>query len=194
MKTWVSLCACIRGHCSLSQCLPLVCGSIGMLDLSILLTYWAATGRQKYPAMQPHHTIPYISDIGADDLKPLFIACSILSTAPFAVWYSTQRWRRVFREYPKPRRIIKAVVALNMLSAIVGSLALCLLAGFDIVGHKFIHDPLLLVFIVAYICFGVFTCIEYHGTGKLTVNEESSHLQPQIDRRDCFGSAITTRS
>jgi hypothetical protein len=164
-----------------------------MLDLSILLTYWAATGRQKYPAMQPHHTIPYISDIGADDLKPLFITCSILSTAPFAVWYTAQR-RSVFKDFPKPQRLIKAAIILNMISTIVGSLSLCLLAGFDIVGYKTIHDPLLLVFIVAYICFAIFTCVEYHGIGRLAGRpKQSLCLWWQVDPKDWSVSETTGR-
>lgn len=66
--------------------LPFPCGkkadkTLQATLLSLLLT-WVGTGRPHY--VSQNGSIPYISDVGADFLKPLFITgCSITAVAFF---------------------------------------------------------------------------------------------------------------
>ena len=59
--------------------------------LAMLIT-WLAQGRPKYPTMDGK--IAYISDIGADILKPLFIVDCCVTAIGFILTLVVERWLR----------------------------------------------------------------------------------------------------
>lgn len=52
-----------------------------------MLITWLVEGRPIYPSMETGQTIAYISDLGAQGLKPLFIAGSAVSVVCLLVSY-----------------------------------------------------------------------------------------------------------
>ena len=57
-----------------------------------MLITWAAQGRPIY--VSENGTIPFISDIGADILKPLFIAGGAITAVSFFLALLIERWLR----------------------------------------------------------------------------------------------------
>ena len=57
-----------------------------------MLITWLASGRPKYPSMEG--SIAYISDVGADILKPLFVAGCAVTGVSFFLSLSIERWLR----------------------------------------------------------------------------------------------------
>lgn len=59
--------------------------------LAMLIT-WLASGRPKYVSQEG--SIAYISDVGADVLKPLFITGCVITGVSFFLSLSIERWLR----------------------------------------------------------------------------------------------------
>jgi hypothetical protein len=57
-----------------------------------MIVTWAAQGRPIYSS--ENGTIPYISDIGADILKPLFIVGGSITAVCFFLSLVIERWLR----------------------------------------------------------------------------------------------------
>ena len=63
-------------------CVPIFTAFVWLSTLLAMLITWFATGRPHYVTMDG--SVPYISDIGADILKPLFVVgCSITGVGFF---------------------------------------------------------------------------------------------------------------
>lgn len=60
--------------------------------LLAMLVTWLAQGRPKYVSQDG--SIAYISDVGADILKPLFVVGSIITGLSFFFALSIERWLR----------------------------------------------------------------------------------------------------
>ena len=57
-----------------------------------MLITWLASGRPKYVSQDGK--IAYISDVGADILKPLFVAACAITGVSFFLSLSIERWLR----------------------------------------------------------------------------------------------------
>ena len=62
--------------------------------LLVMLIVWELEGRHHYASMSPKQTIAYISDIGAQGLKPLFIAGCSVTTVFLDLSFASERWLR----------------------------------------------------------------------------------------------------
>ncbi|KZT21674.1 hypothetical protein NEOLEDRAFT_1040832, partial [Neolentinus lepideus HHB14362 ss-1] len=136
------------------------CGTL----LAMIIT-WAAQGKPIY--VSEDGTIPYISDIGADILKPLFVTgCSITAVA-FFLSLVCERWlRHSGRLIADMREREKIFSILAILGSFIGGCGLILLSIFDTKRHSSLHRVFLLVFIVGVALSAIFTIAEYRWISK----------------------------
>jgi len=73
---------------------PIISGLCWLGLLLGLLIHWTSTGEPHYPSMESYQQIAYISDIGAQTLKPLFIAGSCVTTIFLDLSFVSERWLR----------------------------------------------------------------------------------------------------
>jgi Frag1/DRAM/Sfk1 family len=143
-----------------------------------LLIHWATTGKPYYPSMDPNASIAYISDVGAQSLKPLFIAGSVVTTIFLDASFISERYLRHSGSLvPNTSAFQKTMSGLSMAFAVIGTAGLILLSIFDTLRHPTLHDIFLLLFMVGYIFSAVFICVEYQRLGIRTSSALPS--QPQ---------------
>lgn len=119
-----------------------------------------------YPSESRNQHIAYISDVGAFELKPLFIAGSCVTTIFLDLSFASERWlRHRGRLAPNTSTFEKVLSALSIVFAICGTAGLILLSIFDTYHHPRIHDGCLLLFIAGYVISAIFICIEYQRLG-----------------------------
>lgn len=134
--------------------------------LVAMLVYWAATGKPHYSTMSEGQNIPYISDIGADVLKPMFIAMSAVTVVTFDLAFLFERWlRHTNKLHPNTSNWQKFYSVCATVAAIVGAAGLILLTIFDCKNHNTLHNIFLCVFIGGYIISAIFICWEYQRLG-----------------------------
>lgn len=127
--------------------------------------------------------VPYISDIGADILKPLFIVGCCFTGVGFVLSLTVERILRhngryvvlfratypktysgLFRLVPNMRRREKVFSILAIISAIVGGAGLILLSIFDTKRHTTLHRLFLLIFMLGVAFSALFTIVEVHNS------------------------------
>ncbi|KAK4155444.1 Frag1/DRAM/Sfk1 family-domain-containing protein [Chaetomidium leptoderma] len=146
---------------------PILAGAVWLATLLALLLYWAVSANQThYGSMAASQHIAYISDVGASDLKPLFITGCVLTTVLLDLSLALDRWlRHRGRLAPNTTRGEKALSWLTILCAVVGTAGLILLSVFDTARHPQLHNIFLLFFIAGYVLSAVFICWEYQRLG-----------------------------
>ncbi|KAK8041148.1 Frag1/DRAM/Sfk1 family protein [Apiospora phragmitis] len=132
-----------------------------------LLIHWIVnTHRVKYPSMQGDQTIAYISDVGAAELKPLFVTGCIITTIFLDLSFGADRWlRHRGRLVPNVSVTEKVLSGLTIFFAFIGTVGLTCLSGFDTAHYHTLHDIFLLLFIAGYLLSAVFICWEYQRLG-----------------------------
>ncbi|KAI4842564.1 putative FK506 suppressor Sfk1 [Aureobasidium sp. EXF-8845] len=146
--------------------LPLIAAAVWLATLLGMLGTWLARGSPRYVSMEPGQTIAYISDIGATNLQPLFIAGSAVSVVIFDVCFVSERWlRHKGRLAHNTSTTQKVLSGFACAFAIIGAIGLILLTILDTVDHPTAHDICLVVFIVGYIISAIFACAEYQRLG-----------------------------
>jgi hypothetical protein len=134
-----------------------------------LLISWNVNGRPRYRSMENDQDIAYISDVGADKLKPLFIAGSCVTTIFLDLSFLSERWlRHRGRLAANVSTIEKVLSGLSMAFALLGTIGLILLSIFDTRSHHTLHDVFLLFFILGYVVSAIFICWEYQRLGAST--------------------------
>ena len=132
--------------------------------LSMLVT-WLAQGREQYESMEGR--IAYISDIGANFLKPLFVTGCSITAVCFFLSLIIERWlRRSGRLIKTMRRRERVYAILAIISSFIGGVGLILLSVFDTARHSSLHRLFLLIFMVGVILSAIFTVIEYRWISK----------------------------
>lgn len=112
--------------------------------------------------MSENATIPYISNVGAHMLKPLFITGCALTTIFFDLSFAADRWLRHTRRLaPNTSTGEKVLKSLTIVFAVVGTAGLILLSVFDTWRHNILHNIFLGLFIGGYILSAIFICWEY---------------------------------
>ena len=143
-----------------------------------MLLHWIIdTHRRHYPSMQEGASIAYISDIGAQKLKPLFIAGSTVVVVTLDLSFFAERWLRHRGRLVRNQSTgEKTLAILSIIFAVAGAAGLILLSIFDTYHHKKLHDGFLLLFIGGYWLSAVFTCWEYQrlGISMSTVTQQAS--------------------
>lgn len=160
---------------------PVVAAIVWFGTLWAMLITWLAQSRPRYDTMDGK--IPYISDIGADILKPLFVASCAVTAIGFFLSLFVERWLRhsgrsvcleplcivlldrrdnyyMNRLVPNMRRRERVCGTLAVLGSVLGGAGLILLSVFDTKKHQTAHRLFLLVFIVGVGLSAIFTVVE----------------------------------
>ncbi|CAJ2507853.1 Uu.00g090390.m01.CDS01 [Anthostomella pinea] len=147
---------------------PIISGVVWLATLLGLLLHWIIdTHRKIYGSEDGGQTIAYISDVGAAELKPLFVAGCIITTIFLDLAFACDRLlRHNGRLVPNTSVGEKVLSGLSIVFAIIGTFGLCLLSGFDTAHYPTLHDIFLLLFIAGYLISAVFICWEYQRLGK----------------------------
>ncbi|KAJ7593408.1 Frag1/DRAM/Sfk1 [Mycena floridula] len=145
--------------------IPILGAFIWFSTLLAMLLTWACTGKPHYVSEEGN--IPYISDIGADILKPLFIVgCSITAVCFFLSLF-IERWlRHSGRLMPNMRTRERVFGSLAVLGAFIGGAGVILLSIFDTKRHTSLHRLFLLIFMLGVALSALFSVIEYRWISK----------------------------
>lgn len=136
---------------------------LGML-LAMLID-WLAIGHP-YPSMGQNQHVAYISDVGAFELKPLFIAGSSVTTVFLVLSFIAERWlRHTGRLARNTSALQKILSGFSIVFGIAGAAGLILLSIFDSYRHPHMHDGFLLLFIGGFVISAIFLCAEYQRLG-----------------------------
>ncbi|KAH6648907.1 Frag1/DRAM/Sfk1 family protein [Truncatella angustata] len=146
---------------------PVISGAMWLTTLLGLLLHWIIdTHRTHYDSMGPDQRIAYISDVGAAELKPLFVAGCIITTIFLDLSFGADRWlRHKGRLVPNTTVTEKVLAGLTIVFAIAGTVGLTCLSGFDTAHYPRLHDIFLAVFIGGYLISAIFICWEYQRMG-----------------------------
>ncbi|KAK4164908.1 putative frag1 dram sfk1 family protein [Cladorrhinum sp. PSN259] len=147
---------------------PILAGTIWLGTLLGLLLYWIVSAdRVHYPSMDERQKIAYISDVGAANLKPLFVAGCVLTTIFLDISFLSDRWlRHKGRLVPNTTTGEKVLSGLTIFFAVIGTVGLILLSIFDTARHQKLHNVFLLLFIAGYVLSAIFICWEYQKLGQ----------------------------
>jgi hypothetical protein len=131
-----------------------------------MLATWNAEGKPIYASFDPGQTIAYISDVGAEGLKPLFIAGCVVTTVFLDLSFSAERWLRHRGRLARNTTTSEKVLSsLSIVFAIIGTIGLICLSIFDTLRHPRLHDVFLLLFIAGYVVSAILLCWEYQRLG-----------------------------
>jgi len=145
---------------------PLFSSLVWLSMMIAMLTTWTSQGHPHYASMDETQKIAYISDIGAQRLKPLFVAMSAVTVVSFDLAFLLERYlRHTGKLTPNTSVWQKLYSTLSILFAIAGAAGLILLAVFDTVHHPRLHQVFLGVFIGGYVISAIFICWEYQRLG-----------------------------
>lgn len=145
---------------------PVFSAFVWLAMLITMLAVWSVEGYPKYSSMDATQDIAYISDIGAQGLRPLFIAMSAVTVVSFDVVFIAERWlRHTGRLTPNTSIWQKVYSICSVIAAIGGAAGLILLSIFDTVHHPKLHNGFLVLFIGGYIISAIFVCWEYQRLG-----------------------------
>lgn len=145
---------------------------LGML-LGMLL-WWVCSGSPILPSMSEttgskhhrHQTIAYISDVGAFNLKPLFISMSAVMVVFLNASFLCERWlRHNGKLAPNTSAVQKGLSIGSIIFAMAGGAGIILLSIFDTYRHPTLHDVFLGVFIIGYVISAILVCAEYQRLG-----------------------------
>jgi len=146
--------------------LPLVSAIIWLAMILTMFLYWYLGGKPRYVSEEVGQHIAYISDVGADTLKPLFIAMGSASVIIFDVGFILERWlRHSGKLVHYTSRLQRFLAGASIFFALLGAVGLILLSIFDTKRHKTLHDLFLAFFIGGYVISAVFILIEYARLG-----------------------------
>ncbi|KAJ5585295.1 uncharacterized protein N7459_005095 [Penicillium hispanicum] len=135
--------------------------------LIAMIATWARDGEPVYAGIMDNgQTIAYISDVGAEGAKPLFIVGSVITVVFLDLAFLSERWlRHAGQLVPNKGIFDKACAILSIFFAIAGALGLILLSIFDTKRHPNMHDGFLIMFIVGYLISAILICAEYLRLG-----------------------------
>jgi hypothetical protein len=134
-----------------------------------LLIHWNVDGKPHYASMDPTQHIAYISDVGAQSLKPLFIAGSVVTTIFLDLSFLSERFLRHQGRLARNTSITQKILSwLSIAAAVVGTVGLICLSIFDTLRHPSLHDVFLVLFIAGYVVSAIFICAEYQRLGIRT--------------------------
>lgn len=130
-----------------------------------MMITWLAQGQPVYTSMSGHQTIAYISDIGADMLKPLFVTGGALTGLFFFLSLLSMRPNHALVNTKQ-----KILDLLSVISGFVGGVCLMLLAVFDTKRHTSLHRLFLFLFMLGVVFSAIFTTL-VHGALRKTFTQ-----------------------
>ncbi|KAJ4344741.1 uncharacterized protein N0V89_012485 [Didymosphaeria variabile] len=145
---------------------PIFSSLVWLAMLIAMLTTWTSQGSPHYSSMDPSQRIAYISDVGAQGLKPLFIAMSAVTVVSLDLAFIFERWlRHTGKLAPNTSIWQKLYSIISIIASIAGAAGLILLSIFDTLRHPHLHDGFLVLFLAGYIISAIFICWEYQRLG-----------------------------
>lgn len=148
------------------QVLPIISGLVWLGMLLGMFLHWVITDNMRRYEPMMKGDIPFISHIGALELKPLFIVGCVLTSVFLDSSFLAERWlRHRGRLVPNGSLGEKILVGLTIFFAFVGTVGLILLSIFDTKRHNDLHNIFLALFIIGYLLSAVFICWEYQRLG-----------------------------
>ncbi|KXG45357.1 Frag1/DRAM/Sfk1 [Penicillium griseofulvum] len=145
---------------------PLISACMWLSMLISMLVIWVNEGKPHYASMDDGQTIAYISDVGAQHLKPLFVAGSAVTVVFLDLAFLSERWLRHSGQLASNKgRLDKTCAILSIFFAIAGAAGLILLSVFDTLRHPKKHDGFIALFIAGYVISAILVCIEYLRIG-----------------------------
>ena len=131
-----------------------------------MLKTWLAQSQPAYPSFNPGQRIAYISDIGAQGLKPLFIAGSAVTTLFLDLSFAAERYlRHNGKLAPNTTGAEKVLSGVAIGFAVAGTAGRVLLSSFDTLRYPRLHDGFLLLFMAGYVLSAGCVCAEYQRLG-----------------------------
>lgn len=168
-----------------------------LATLITMLVVWNVQTPKKphYPSMAPDQTIAYISDIGAQGLKPLFITGCVITSIFLDLSLLTERWLRHSGRLAKNQTMIEKVVSwLSILAAAAGTVGLIGLSVRDTLRYPTEHVQFLAAFIIGYVISAIFVCWEYQRLGIRKSSFTLQHHLNQTNERTDFREHRILRS
>ncbi|KAJ5748081.1 uncharacterized protein N7511_009777 [Penicillium nucicola] len=145
---------------------PLVSACMWVAMLIAMLVTWVVVGKPHYASMDDGQNIAYISDVGAQGLKPLFVAGSVVTVVFLDLGIISERWlRHAGQLVPNKGKLDKACAIASIFFAIAGAAGLILLSCFDTLRHPKLHDGFIALFIAGYVISAILICVEYLRIG-----------------------------
>lgn len=142
------------------------------------MIYWQTTSQPHYTSMDAAQSIPYISDIGASTLKPLFITGSAITTISVDLSLLSERWLRhrghLTNNYTQTEKRLSIA---SIVCGVIGGLGLLFLSIFDTARYATVHNICLFVFMAGYIASATCSCWEYQSLGS---RQCSSSFSPSL--------------
>jgi hypothetical protein len=127
--------------------IPLVSAALWLGCILALLIHWNNVGRPIYSTFQPGQTIAYISDVGAEDYKGVFVGVGTASVVIFDLAFLAERWLRHNGRLTRNTTTGQKILAgFSIAFAFLGALGLILLTIFDVKHHKGLHDTFIAFF------------------------------------------------
>ncbi|KAJ2977551.1 hypothetical protein NUW58_g7777 [Xylaria curta] len=147
---------------------PIFSGLVWLGTLLGLFLHWVIdTNQMRYPSMEDGQTIAFISDVGAAELKPLFVVGCVLTTIFLDASFISDRWlRHRGRLVPETSLGQKVLSGLSIFFALIGTIGLTFLSGFDTARYPRLHDIFLVLFIGGYLLSAIFLCWEFQRLGR----------------------------
>ncbi|KAG9234180.1 Frag1/DRAM/Sfk1 family-domain-containing protein [Amylocarpus encephaloides] len=146
---------------------PLISAFCWLGMLMGMLIHWQVNNNGAHlPPMAATQTIAYISDIGSQELKPLFIAGSCVTTVFLDLSFLSERFLRHKGRLARNTSMFQKVLSwVSIGFAAVGTVGLILLSIFDNWRHNTLHNIFLVLFIGGYVISAIFICWEYQRLG-----------------------------
>ncbi|KAF4613984.1 hypothetical protein D9613_007632 [Agrocybe pediades] len=145
--------------------IPLAAGAMWFSTLLAMLIVWLASGRPKYPSQDGK--IAYISDVGASNLKPLFVTGCAITGVGFILTLITERLlRHTGRLMPNQRKRELVLSYLAIVGSIIGAVGLLFLSIFDTKRFSRAHRVFLLIFMLGVALSAIFTILQYRYVSK----------------------------
>ncbi|PWW76233.1 hypothetical protein C7212DRAFT_197098 [Tuber magnatum] len=151
--------------------MPLICAGVWFSMLWAMMITWLAQGKPIYASMNRDQTIAYISDIGANVLKPLFVTGCAITAVGFAFSLAFMRQNHALKS-----RLESTMDWLALATGFLGAVSLILLAVFDTQRYGSLHKLFLFLFMLGVVLSAVFTTVEYWRLGR-------THVEHPILRR-----------
>jgi len=142
--------------------LPIVSACMWSGMLIGMLVAWFSDGHPKYSSMADNQHLAYISDIGAQRLKALFVTGCIVTTLLFNTAIASEcHFRRKGSLGQGSGTHSKYTSILSQTFASCGALGLILLSIFDTANHETAHNVFLFIFILGYLASAICYCLIY---------------------------------
>lgn len=159
--------------------IPLISLVVWWGMLTALLICWAAQGKPQYPWNNGVYQNPaYISDLGATNLRPLFISCAGFQAIFFVGTLIMEFYlRRAKKLQPYVSKKQPKFAIVSIVCSVISQLGILFVSIFTTVKYHSVHLSMVGVFIV----FAFFTCV-FNFLNSFIFGNYPSRLSPNHEK------------